>query len=252
MPCPRCSSLIVTKDGTTQLFRCTRCGRRFTRRSSSVFSGRGFPDDIIGLAPTELRRGQRVVGRARRAGRSEHDLSLGATLPSVVWRGGPQAPRPCWSRLAGRRDVRPNSRALALHLSRHRRARPDRGRLCVAYTRPDGGAKILRARNRLQRHDATPGHHRQGGHVSAGAGRGGAWRPASDRSVSDERHRARPRVSQRAAAADAGPQVCCCSGDLHAWSRPDAQHSTGFYRIVQSVPQRLILAWIWSRLAEAI
>ena len=32
MPCPRCSSLIVTKDGTTQRggqrFRCTRCGRR--------------------------------------------------------------------------------------------------------------------------------------------------------------------------------------------------------------------------------
>src|SRR6266511_2706926 len=54
MPCPRCSSLIVTKDGTTDLggqrFRCSRCGRRFTRRSSSAFSGRGFPDDIIALA----------------------------------------------------------------------------------------------------------------------------------------------------------------------------------------------------------
>ena len=54
MPCPRCSSLIVTKDGTTQLggqrFRCSQCGRRFTRRSSSAFSGRGFPDDIIALA----------------------------------------------------------------------------------------------------------------------------------------------------------------------------------------------------------
>jgi transposase-like protein len=44
----------VTKDGTTQLggprFRCSRCGRRFTRRSSSAFSGCGFPDDIIALA----------------------------------------------------------------------------------------------------------------------------------------------------------------------------------------------------------
>ncbi len=54
MPSPRCSSLIVTKDGTTQLggqrFRCSRCGRRFTLRSSSAFSGRGFPDDIIALA----------------------------------------------------------------------------------------------------------------------------------------------------------------------------------------------------------
>src|SRR6266542_3697307 len=54
MLCPRCSSQIVTKDGTTQLggqrFRCSRRGRRFTLRSSSEFSGRGFPDDIIALA----------------------------------------------------------------------------------------------------------------------------------------------------------------------------------------------------------
>jgi IS6 family transposase len=54
LPCPRCSSESVIKDGTTELggqrFRCCRCRRRFTRRSSSAFSGRGFPDDIIALA----------------------------------------------------------------------------------------------------------------------------------------------------------------------------------------------------------
>src|SRR4029453_16968546 len=54
MPCPRCSSLIVRKDGTTQLggqrFRCGQCKRRFTRRSSSAFSGRASADDIIVLA----------------------------------------------------------------------------------------------------------------------------------------------------------------------------------------------------------
>jgi transposase-like protein len=54
MSCPRCSWESVTKDGTTQLggqrFRCSRCGRRFTRRSSSAFSDRAFADDIIVLA----------------------------------------------------------------------------------------------------------------------------------------------------------------------------------------------------------
>jgi transposase, IS6 family len=54
MACPRCKSVIVTKDGNTQLgdqrFRCGQCGRRFTRRSSSAFTGRAFPDDIIALA----------------------------------------------------------------------------------------------------------------------------------------------------------------------------------------------------------
>jgi transposase-like protein len=33
-----------------QRFRCNLCGRRLTRRSSSTFSGRAFPDDVIGLA----------------------------------------------------------------------------------------------------------------------------------------------------------------------------------------------------------
>src|SRR3979411_763619 len=54
MWCPRCNSERVTKDGTTQLggqrFRCSRCARRFTRRSISAFSRRPFPDDVIALA----------------------------------------------------------------------------------------------------------------------------------------------------------------------------------------------------------
>ena len=54
MPCPRCNSNVLSTDGTTQLggqrFRCSRCGRRFTRRSSSAFSRRAFPDDVIALA----------------------------------------------------------------------------------------------------------------------------------------------------------------------------------------------------------
>jgi transposase-like protein len=54
MSCTRCSSVTATKDGTTQLggqrFRCSDCGQRFTRLSTSAFSGRTFPDDIIALA----------------------------------------------------------------------------------------------------------------------------------------------------------------------------------------------------------
>jgi hypothetical protein len=108
------------------------------------------------------------------------------------------------------------------------RVRPDRARLRVPYTRHGCSAQVLRAGNRLQWHDAASGHHRHCDHVSASTGRGGARRSASDRAVSYERHRARPWVLQRAAAADARPQVCCFSGDLRAWSRPDAQHSTWF------------------------
>src|SRR3989442_15846902 len=33
-----------------QRFCCSQCGRRFTRRSTSAFSGRAFADDIIVLA----------------------------------------------------------------------------------------------------------------------------------------------------------------------------------------------------------
>jgi InsA N-terminal domain len=48
MPCPRCQSDAVTKDGSTPLggqrFRCQNCRCRFTQRSSSAFSGCAFAD----------------------------------------------------------------------------------------------------------------------------------------------------------------------------------------------------------------
>src|SRR5688500_15419751 len=54
MPCPRCASDVVVKDGTTplggQCFRCGTCKRRFTRRSPSAFSRRAFADDVLALA----------------------------------------------------------------------------------------------------------------------------------------------------------------------------------------------------------
>ena len=54
MECIRCQSARTRKDGQTRLggqrWRCTQCQRRFTARSTSAFSGHGFPDDVIAVA----------------------------------------------------------------------------------------------------------------------------------------------------------------------------------------------------------
>src|SRR5438045_7336050 len=95
MSCPRSGSVIVTKDGPTKLggqrFRCSRCGRRFTRRSSSAFSGRACPDDIIALAVRRYVRYRLSYAEASEW-LAERDirvdqstiLSLGATLPAAL------------------------------------------------------------------------------------------------------------------------------------------------------------------------
>jgi transposase-like protein len=52
--CIRCGSGATRRDGQTRLggqrWRCGDCQRRFTRRSTSAFSGHAFSDDIIALA----------------------------------------------------------------------------------------------------------------------------------------------------------------------------------------------------------
>jgi IS6 family transposase len=54
MQCIRCGSRATRRDGRTPLggqrWRCSRCGRRFTSRSSSAFSRRCFSRDLIALA----------------------------------------------------------------------------------------------------------------------------------------------------------------------------------------------------------
>ena len=54
MRCIRCGDGRTRRDGHTRLggqrWRCSGCRRRFTARSSSAFSGRGFADDLIALA----------------------------------------------------------------------------------------------------------------------------------------------------------------------------------------------------------
>ena len=54
MACVRCGNGVTRRDGQTRLggqrWRCDECGRRFTARSTSAFSGHRFPDDVIALA----------------------------------------------------------------------------------------------------------------------------------------------------------------------------------------------------------
>jgi transposase, IS6 family len=54
MDCVRCGGEATRRDGRTRLggqrWRCARCRRRFTARSSSAFSRHAFPDDVIALA----------------------------------------------------------------------------------------------------------------------------------------------------------------------------------------------------------
>src|SRR5947208_3884640 len=52
--CPHCQQIIVTRDGHDrhgrQRFTCGSCGRDFTVRSASVFSGYRWPADVILMA----------------------------------------------------------------------------------------------------------------------------------------------------------------------------------------------------------
>lgn len=54
MQCIRCGSRATRRDGRTrqggQWWRCSRCGRRFTPRSTSAVSRRCFSGDLIALA----------------------------------------------------------------------------------------------------------------------------------------------------------------------------------------------------------
>ena len=54
MVCIRCGSTATRRDGHTKLggqrWRCNACCLRFTARSTSTFSGRSVPNDVIALA----------------------------------------------------------------------------------------------------------------------------------------------------------------------------------------------------------
>jgi transposase-like protein len=54
MQCIRCGSAATRRDGSIRLggqrWRCSRCRRRFTARSTSAFSRCRFSDELVALA----------------------------------------------------------------------------------------------------------------------------------------------------------------------------------------------------------
>src|SRR5438876_9319161 len=136
MSCPRCSSESVTKDGTTglggQRFGCSRCSRRFTRRSTSAFSGRAYADDIIVLAVRWYVRYRLSYAEVSEWLAERGILVDQSTIYRCVQRILPmfgevaRKYRDRRSGLACGRDLRSHPRQMALHLTPHRRTRPDR------------------------------------------------------------------------------------------------------------------------------
>jgi transposase-like protein len=188
MSCQRCMSVRVTKDGTTELggqrFRCCQCRRRFTRRSTSAFSGRAFSDDIIGRAVRWYARYQLSYAEV-----SEWLAERGVLVDqSTIYRWA-QRFLPLFGEVARkyRHSIGPNWRVDETYAR-------IRGRWHYIDRAIDGygpmrtcrrrATWLLRARFRasrcLQRDDAASCHHRQSRFVPASTRRGGAWCASSD------------------------------------------------------------------------
>jgi IS6 family transposase len=263
MLCPRCQSDAVTKDGNTSLggqrFRCGRCGRRFTRRSTSAFSGRAFADDVIALAVRWY-----VRYRLSYSEVSEWLAERGIQVDqSTIYRWVKRF-LPLFGNVARRyrEPVSPDWRVDETYARiRGRwhyiyRAIDGRGQIVDAYvsaTRDIGAARSFFERA-IASSETTPRRvitdkaatyppalsiavpgvmHRTGRYRTNGIER--------DHGFLKERLRPMRGLKSLAAAA------IFMRG--HALMRNIRR---GFYRVVQSVPQRLVFAWTWNRLAEAV
>jgi transposase, IS6 family len=235
MSCPRCSSDAMTKDRTTPLggqrFRCNDCYRRFTRRSTSAFSGRAFPDDIIALAVRWY-----VRYRLSYAEVSEWLAERGVVVDqSTIYRWVQRflplfAEAACKYRQAVGLNWRVDETYARIRGRWHYiyRAIDDRGQIVDAYVSPT--RDTVAAQQFFWRAIASSGTtpHRVITDKAA------TYPPALASAVPGVLHRTgRYRTNgverdhgflKRTAAADARPQVCSFSGDLHPRSRLDAQH----------------------------
>jgi IS6 family transposase len=122
----------------------------------------------------------------------------------------------------------------------------------VSPTRDAVAAQILRASDRYQRDNAASCHHRQSCQLRTSPRRGGAGvlhRAGRYRTNGIERdhgflkERLRPMRGLKSAASAA----IFMRG--HALMRNILRR---FYRVVESVPRRLLLPWTWNGLAEAV
>jgi transposase, IS6 family len=263
MPCPRCHSAAVTKDGSTPLggqrFRCSNCQRRFTRRSSSAFSGRAFADDIIALAVRWY-----VRYRLSYAEVSEWLAERGVLVDQSTIYRWVQRFLPLFGDAARqyRRPVSPDWRVDETYAR-------IRGRWHYIYRAIDGCGQIVdvyvsaardivAARTFFERAIASTGTTPRRAITDkaapypsalAAAVPGALHRTGRYRTNGIERdhgflkERLRPMRGLKSVASAA---IFTCG---HALLRNIRR---GFYRVVEAVPQRLVLVWTWNRLAEAV
>src|SRR6266568_4846673 len=262
MSCPRCNSPIVTKDGTTQLggqrFRCVLCRRRFTRRSSSAFSGRNFPDDVIALAVRWY-----VRYRLSYAEVSEWLAERGVLVDQSTIYRWVQRFLPLFGEVARkyRAPVGPDWRVDETH------ARIG-GRWHYIYRAIDGSGQIVDAYVSPVRDMVGARRFFERAITSSGTtprrvitDKTATYPPALAAAVPGVLHRTgryrtngierdhgflKERLRPMRGLKSVVSAAIFMRG--HALMRNIRR---GFYRIVQSVPQRLVFAWTWIRLAEA-
>jgi len=263
MPCPRCNSEVVTKDGTTQLggqrFRCSGCRRRFTRRSTSAFSRRAFSDDTITLAVRWYVRYHLSYAEVSEWLAERGILVDQSTIYRWVQRFLPlfgEAARPY------RQPVGPDWRVDETYARiRGRwhfisRAIDGCGQIVDAYVSPT--RDMVAARTFFERAIASTGTTPRRVITDKAA----TYPPALAVVVPDVRHRTgryrtngierdhgflKERLRPMRGLKSVTSAAIFIRG--HALIRNIRRR---FYRVVESTPQRLVLAWTWNRLAEAV
>src|SRR6266567_277252 len=264
MPCSRCNSEVVMKDGTTQLggqrFRCSRCARRFTRRRSiSAFSRRAFPDDVIALAIRWY-----VRYRLSYAEVSEWLAERGILVDQSTIYRWVQRFLPLFGQAA-----RKYRQPVGLDWRVDETYARIRGRWHYIYRAIDGCGQIVDAYISPPRDMVAARTFFEQAIASTWTtprwvitDKAASYRPALAAAVPGVRHRTgryrtngierdhgflKERLRPMRGLKSVASAAIFMRG--HALMRNLRRR---FYRLVESVPQRLLLAWSWSRLAEAV